>query len=69
MLGGFHFIIMFLRHIVTKYGKDEYEATVVKTMHTVKLSYTTVIVSFCFGSGGHTTPASELIIYFDVHEF
>ena len=45
---------MFLRHIFTKYGKDEYEATVVIAVNTVKLSYTTVIVSFCFGSeGGH----------------
>ena len=56
---------MFLRHIFTKYGKDEYKATVVIAVHTVKLSYT-LVVSFCFGSeGGHTTPsASDLIISF-----
>ena len=37
-------------------------------MHTIKLSYTTVIFPLRFGSeGGHTTPASDLIISFDVH--
>ena len=43
MLGGLHVIRMFLQHIVTKYGKDEYEATVVKAVHTIKLSYTLVV--------------------------
>ena len=51
--------------IFTKYGKDEYEATVVNVAHAIELSYTTVIFPLRFGSeGGHTTPASDLIISF-----
>ena len=62
---AFILLSMFLQHIVTKYGKDEYEVTVLNVAHAIKLSYTTVIFPLRFGSErGHTTPASDLIISF-----